>query len=224
MFEQFENRQMLTVTVEPEYPGYWRVIGTEGADFIMVQIDDSTQIGTITYGGQEYSFPEVYVVTVEGRGGDDIISGSVVNGTSGSNGNIVLDGGAGNDNLSVANSGAIWCGPGDDVADLYDVWMGEIYGEDGNDIVTGHGYCPGAVFSGGAGNDYVDLRTVTSPEGNLLLGGSGNDTLIGSSYNDQFWGGPDTDTAYGGGGYNEFYEIENVVGRPPYRPPNPPQY
>ncbi|MEI9419035.1 beta strand repeat-containing protein, partial [Mesorhizobium sp. Cs1321R2N1] len=74
-----------------------------------------------------------------------------------------------------------------------------LFGEDGNDILTGiNGH--DAILSGGRGID-----TLTGMDGNdTLYGGSGNDTLIGASGNDTLVGGSGQDTMTGGTGADTF--------------------
>jgi Ca2+-binding RTX toxin-like protein len=102
----------------------------------------------------------------------------------GSVSHIFLDGGAGNDTITVASSVGIGVnidgGVGNDL----------LVGGAGDDIITGDGGADTLV--GGAGND-------------TLIGGGGNDILRGLAGNDYLWGGWGDDTLYGGAGNNQLY-------------------
>ena len=82
---------------------------------------------------------------------------------------------------------------GDDVLTIDDsngpMPPGNLFGGDGNDILTGSG--SDDVLDGGPGND-------------TLFGRGGNDTLIGGPGNDTLIGGPGTDQLFGGEGDDVF--------------------
>src|SRR6266567_5039917 len=80
----------------------------------------------------------------------------------------------------------------------------QVFGQDGNDIVTldeTNGALPGAQLFGGAGND-----TLTGGSGNdLLFGGAGDDILLGKGGNDLLFGGAGNDTLTGGTGDDQMF-------------------
>jgi Ca2+-binding RTX toxin-like protein len=89
-----------------------------------------------------------------------------------------------------------------------------IYGDDGNDTLTG-GAEDDAIL-GGAGDDVIatgdgynvasggdGADLITGGEGtDLLSGGAGDDTLLGAGGDDVLFGGPGTDLLDGGAGNN----------------------
>lgn len=153
---------------------------------------------------------EYTVENLVGGSGDDTLTGSsAVNTINGGNGNDTIDG--------VAN---ITCPATGD----------SLIGGAGNDIfLMGTAANCGVVVSGGAGSDIVDYSQRTADltitldglandgdptansgageKGNIskldveiVLGGSGDDTITGSANDDQLHGGPGNDTLNGGAG------------------------
>jgi Ca2+-binding RTX toxin-like protein len=113
--------------------------------------------------------------------------------------------GAGNDNINVSatnflnSSNYISAGGGNDIVVGGATGIRNfIFGEDGNDNLTG-GNLTGAYgdyLVGGIGNDYLyGLAGIDN-----LDGGSGNDYLYGGEGNDYLTGGIDNDILYGGVG------------------------
>ena len=121
-------------------------------------------------------------LSIDGTGGDDVISGAGGSGTGGAYGGAIsITGGPGDDTLTG--------GSGDDT----------FFGGDGND-----------AFDGGPGTDTVDFsgapNAITANLGTGIATGAGSDTLnsietlIGSSFADHLTGGSGTDTLNGGPG------------------------
>ncbi|HWJ95025.1 MAG TPA: DUF4214 domain-containing protein [Telluria sp.] len=81
-----------------------------------------------------------------------------------------------------------------------------IEGGDGDDHIYGNGGFD--LIYGGNGNDILDIRQrpdtagklVDNPDGAILDGGAGNDTLAGGSGNDGLYGGGGNDMLFGGDG------------------------
>ena len=135
----------------------------------------------------------------------------------------ILYGGLGNDTLTRTR-GNIYGGAGDDVLSLSKV--GNLYGEDGNDILNGgerknildggtgndqlFGYQGRDILNGGIGHDYLDggwgHDQLDGGKGNdQLLGDRGRDILNGGAGDDYLDGGWGHDQLDGGGG-NDFLE------------------
>jgi Ca2+-binding RTX toxin-like protein len=80
----------------------------------------------------------------------------------------------------------------------------QVFGQGGNDTIAldeANGALPGALLSGGAGND-----TLTGGSGDdLLFGGTGNDILLGKGGNDMLFGGDGNDTLTGGSGSDQMF-------------------
>lgn len=161
-------------------------------------------------------------VLIDGRGGNDTITGSDFNDTlRGGDGDDLLQGGAGDDTL-VGGPGfdTLLGGNGNDRLYIsgYDDW-GD--GGDGYDTVVVQGGGPVYIdldvwnverAYGGDGDDYFygDYRAVSveinAGAGNdWLVGGSANDTLRGGAGNDSFEGGVGADLIVGGDGVDIAY-------------------
>lgn len=131
-------------------------------------------------------------VQVDGRDGDDTITGGGENDT--------LLGGAGNDHIS-GNGGA-------------DV----ILGEDGNDLIEGNGGSD--HIAAGLGDDvvYGDFADGTADYGSdTIEGNAGNDVLVGGGNNDVIIGEGGRDTIIGGGGNDRMFNgpgVDKIFGGP----------
>jgi Ca2+-binding RTX toxin-like protein len=127
--------------------------------------------------------------TVDGGGGDDMITGGTGNDIlNGGDGLDDIDGGSGNDTVDG--------GDGDD----------DIYGGDGNDILAG-----------GAGDDYVygdeDDDTLNGGDGDDTLdGGAGNDILDGGAGADLLDGGDGDDQLFSLSGVECGCEMDVLFG------------
>lgn len=160
---------------------------------------------------------------MDGRGGNDTLSGSAGNDTLsggaghdnvfGGSGSDTLTGGDGNDHLygQSANGGT-------DSADSVDGGAGSDYlqgnagadtldGGDGSDRINGG--ADNDTIRGSTGNDTINGNlgndTIDGGEGNdSLRGGQGNDSIIGGTGNDVLSGDLGTDTLTGGAGTDIF--------------------
>jgi Ca2+-binding RTX toxin-like protein len=194
--ENLERRRLLSVTVNETSPGFYEINGDESDNAIVVSVsqgDQSFTLDGITYTGVSY----IYVF---GNGGNDTINVSAA-----SAGSIAasIDGGDGDDQLSLNFDGGIWGGEGDDVIFLSDSFQGVVSGDGGNDQIFVSGECVDAEAWGGDGNDLIDAS-----ENNyhvVLHGGEGNDTIYGSDYNDQIYGDGGLNSLYGLGGNDTIY-------------------
>ncbi|WP_425490124.1 beta strand repeat-containing protein, partial [Azospirillum tabaci] len=145
---------------------------------------------------------------IGGGGGDDQLFGEAGDDTlSGGAGNDSLDGGVGYDTL-YGNDGddtllggdfdSLDGGAGNDVLSLDNLSYGYAHGGLGDDSLTGgsgiqwlYGDAGNDTLSGGAGNDSLD-------------GGAGNDSLDGGAGNDALYSGSGIDTLTGGSGGDVF--------------------
>ncbi len=147
--------------------------------------------------------PVTGTLTITGDSADDTIR------VWSSNGNIYINGyNPGTGALSAASVKWIIArgGGGDDTIDLSGVHAAnfphlesdsvKIYGEDGNDTLTGSAFA--CKVDGGNGDD----RLVSGIGDDTLDGGPGDDILLGYHGNDRLWGGSGNDTLWGGGGNN----------------------
>jgi Ca2+-binding RTX toxin-like protein len=137
----------------------------------------------ITIVGSQPELASTYPVTIDGRGGDDILkdsndeAGRTISGGPGNDtieglaGNDTLDGGDGNDEVN-GNAG-----------------NDTVRGGSGDDVVNGDNYkAPGAdVIDGGPGNDQIDDWTIpsaaTHPQPAVSLDGAANDGRPGEGDN-----------------------------------------
>ncbi|MFC9848786.1 calcium-binding protein [Streptomyces sp. NPDC060223] len=125
---------------------------------------------------------------------------------SGLNGNYV-DGGAGNDTLTVGEASVAMGGDGNDTIHAGKGTLA--LGNKGNDTIFSTGFVDGGVgsdvISGGAGGQSLNggdgADKISGGTGNdRLYGGKGNDTLHGNSGNDTIYGNSGNDKLYGGPG------------------------
>lgn len=179
-----------------------------GADITFITADGSLQIGTntgpetLTVGGDDdsaiYSLGGVDTITISGDGnhivdggaGDDIIS------VTGGEGFHTIFGGAGGDDIdgsAADGSLTINGGLGADVI-VGGTIADRIYG---NDVVTVAGTTDGNdTIDGAAGNDYINGNAGDDS----LVGGLGNDRIFGGAGKDIIDGGTENDTINGNKG------------------------
>jgi len=172
--ENLETRRLCSVTVTQGYPGYYQIDGDNGANSIVVSVNQNAQTFTlngVTYTGVSY-------IVVNGYGGNDHIA---VTGSPGPIGCTIRDG-DGNDSVSLNFDGAIYTGNGQDTISLKDSFEGEVHTGDGNDQIYVSGQCVGAVIYGGNGNDLIDASANLS--GVTIFAGNGNNIIYGSNYDD----------------------------------------
>jgi hypothetical protein len=210
MIERLEARRLLTtIQPDPNYTGYYAVIGTEQNDNIEINIngvegqnsisvtDSNGFSGTITnaialrvqlLGGDDWcgvqrtSFDQNRLnvhPTISGGPGDDWIQGQ----------DISAWGDEGHDWLLTYDGykPELWGGPGDDTLTLegavYDAW---IYGDDGNDVVNVVGV-----------STYVRVQTGEGDDEIALSGGNYRDEVSAGNGIDTVWGAQIQDNLYG---------------------------
>ncbi len=143
--------------------------GGEGRDLLM-----GTGTDDVLFLDARSGAPRIAdIEAIDAGAGNDVID---LTSTRFSYGDVVLDGGTGND--------VLWANAGNDV----------LFGGDGSDTLDG-----GAghdILQGGAGNDTLRDRTGAG----LLDGGAGGDTLFGGAGNEFFLGGTGNDTILTGAG------------------------
>ena len=194
--EQLECRRLFSVSVNETSPGYYEINGDESDNVIVVSV--SQDDGSFTLDGNTYT--GVNYIYVYGKGGNDTIQVSApAPGSIGAS----IDGGDGNDQLSLNFDGGIWGGAGDDVINLADSFQGNVSGDAGNDRITIQGECVDAQILGGDGNDYIDASQ--NDYRVVVRGGEGDDTIFGSQFNDQIYGDGGHNHLYGLGGNDTFY-------------------
>lgn len=129
---------------------------------------------------------------------DFVLEASATNGTAGgdliNSGNYAVRGYAGNDTITSAANG------------------GQIFGGDGDDLITRtSGNNTGVFVYGEAGNDTISGGGgVSGNPGEILRGGAGNDSINGNGGSDWLQGGMDSDTLTGGTG-NDFFEYKSAA-------------
>ncbi|MDF5710383.1 MAG: calcium-binding protein [Nostoc sp. S4] len=191
----------------------------------------STNVGAITVGTRLVNYKNIERLSITGTFFDDYIVGSNGNDTPdpGGDGNDTIDGGTGDDLLSVnffaptegitstfnttTNVGSI--SSGTTLVSYKDIErlsiIGTIYddyivGNNGNDIL--YALAGNDTVIGGKGNDYLGVIG-SSSSNNILNGDAGDDTLDAqySSGDNLLSGGDGNDTlsAYGALGNNTFY-------------------
>lgn len=120
--------------------------------------------------------------------GDDKITSSVANLA-----NVTIDGGAGNDTLTLSDSGNF------SIAESFELGLGlavknieKLQLANGNNEVSIVFNTPGIFeINGGNGNDTIS--TLFSPKSNIINGGEGNDTILILGNNDTVTGGSGKD-------------------------------
>lgn len=197
LIETLESRRLLSSTVIETYPGVYEVYGDENPNDISL---------SVSMGGESFvldgnAYFGVATIYVDGGGGDDTISVISVDG-AGSIG-AGVNGGDGNDIVSLNFDGAVRTGVGDDIIYLTDSFYGEADGDEGNDQIYIIGETVDARIIGGNGDDFIDCRQ--SRYGVVVRAGNGNDTVYGSSFDDVIYGGPGNDVLHGYGGNDAFY-------------------
>ncbi len=157
-----------------------RVIGTYRAAYIRsIVVDGTNGNDVINASNLYYSVP----ITVNGRDGNDKITGGI--------GNDTLNGGAGNDTING--------GYGDDIInggtgnDTLNGGAGndKLYGESGNDILDGGSGTD--LLRGGDGNDHLSGGIAADS----IYGDAGNDTIMDSTSIDMVFGGSGVDMING---------------------------
>jgi len=183
--------------------GYDTVVGTNGADLFLYQfligpdgtLQGSEFWGDIPFFADNYDFTDPRFISVEQfnlGAGDDIFNFTTTDGYQYLLGDLVVNGGLGND--------IIWLNSGSDL----------VYGGEGNDWIDGgagndeiHGGAGNDLLFGGAGDDLIfgnegDDEIAGGDGDDNLWGGDGNDIILGDDGNDEMYGGAGDDFMRGG--------------------------
>jgi Ca2+-binding RTX toxin-like protein len=198
--ERLESRRLWSVTVIQGFPGFYEVHGDDTDNDISIHI--SVEREEFTLDGQTYT--GVQQLTVYGMGGNDSITvaANALGLVSAS-----VDGGEGDDQISINLDGAARGGGGNDSIYLYDSFRGEVYGQEGDDYIWLGGSNIDANIHGGEGNDYINASTNNYRI--FIHGGGGNDTIYGSDFDDQLFGGLGMDIIFAQGGNDEVFSFDN---------------
>lgn len=124
-----------------------------------------------------------------GEGDDAITGGSAYD---------FIDAGAGNDTI-IAYGGFVTGGSGDDVISSGGNSLLIVYGDEGNDQITGSSVDD--KLDGGSGDDWV----IGGDGADLIHGRAGNDNLSGNEGDDKLVGSQGNDFIDGGSGNDEIY-------------------
>lgn len=210
-----DGRDEMTSTISTEWSDYFNLTvdqsGGAGADTLSSMIEVSDENGF--YGGSTANN------RLTGDDGGDALSGAITlnvyelsssldvqNDFSGGSGNDTIDAA-----LTVVFSVDSYASEG-----TYDIGVNLLAGDDGNDTLSGsvavENNLTDATFTGHSelyGGDGHDRLTVTGGTGNILDGGTGNDTLVGGDGEDRLIGGEGFDTLTGGLGADTF--VFNVI-------------
>ena len=194
--ESLEDRRLRSVTVEQYFPGFYTVKGDESDNVITIDVDQVNQ--TFSLDGQ--TFTGVQHVAVSGEGGNDLI---LVSSQPGYNVAASIDGGPGDDILSLNFDGAILGGDGNDRIYLYDSFQGSVSGGRGDDYIWISGACVDPVINGDEGDDWIDASSNFYRV--FIHGGTGNDVIFGSNFDDQIYGDGGNDAIFAMGGNDHVY-------------------
>ncbi len=211
-----------------------RMDGTESSD-VVFDLSNGSNRATLTDGSAardgrmrfsvvdqiatEFSVTGIQTLTIRGNNGDDVLVVSSLDQLF--SGQVILDGGSGNDTLNASTSPkgvTLFGGIGNDtlIGSAFDDYMD---GGDGNDRISGNagndlllGGAGDDVISGGAGDDTISggagRDTLSGDGGNdvisggagddLIRGGDGDDTLLGDAGKDRLLGGKGVDRLIAG--------------------------
>ncbi len=143
-----------------------------------------------------------------GEGNDTLVGGTGNDTLADDAGNGFLSGGAGNDFIDASNADGAYIDGGDGHDTIRGTYHADtIYGGGGDDFIQG-GNGQDFIFGEG-GNDavYGYYRTPAlesdTDAGNVLNGGSGDDTLVGFTGSDQLTGGGGNDKLFGHAGNDQ---------------------
>jgi Ca2+-binding RTX toxin-like protein len=194
--ERLESRRLCTVTVVEGYPGFYEIYGDENDNEITVDV--SVDLGSFSVEGQ--NFLGVQQLAVYGLGGNDLIMVSAGGPTLVS---ASIDGGEGDDVLSLNFDGAVRGGAGSDRIYLYDSFRGQAYGGGSDDYIWISGGCVDASVNGDDGDDWIDASSNFYKV--FIHGGDGNDVIFGSNFDDHLFGDGGNNAIYGMGGNDKVY-------------------
>lgn len=194
-----------------------------GSYYIVGKVDSGNTVKETNENNNVFSTANLGAITIN-SGGPTMVEGTsaadtiIVSSSNGKiavkingksttyNGSVSIDGGAGNDSITIGDgvSGiSVNGGDGDDYivdGDGSNTLSGgagkdKIYGGEGNDRLNGNGGNDKLFGEGGA---------------DRLYGGDGNDYLDGGSSNDRLEGDAGDDTMYGQSGDDKFYAKDNT--------------
>ncbi|HEV8377980.1 MAG TPA: hypothetical protein VGP99_03955 [Tepidisphaeraceae bacterium] len=194
--ESLEGRRLLTVTVVQGYPGFYEIYGDESDNEITIEVN----VLDHSFGVEGQTFSGVQQLAVYGEGGNDLI---MVSAAPGSSISASIDGGDGDDILSLNFDGAVRGGGGNDRIYLYDSFRGEAYGGSNDDYIWISGGCVDAYVDGDDGDDWIDASSNFYKV--FIHGGEGNDVIFGSSFDDHLFGDGGNNAIYGLGGDDKIY-------------------
>ena len=202
--EMLERRRLLSVSVVEGYPGFYEVYGDTSSDVISVSFSDGAfTIDGTTYGGVAY-------VTIFGDGGDDVIDVGAAPWPVG----VTVNGGHGNDSVTIHSAGAVFGEEGSDVLRLSNSFRGTAFGGSGDDWIVLAGDCIDPRIDGGDGSDVLDA--MGNNFGIFAHGGKGEDAIYGSNFDDQLYGDAGNDLLFGSGGndvaYSNDQQPDRVIG------------
>jgi len=197
--ESLEGRRLLTVTIIQGYPGFYEVFGDDSDNEITIDVNSDAHSFSID--GRNFS--GVDQLAVYGGGGNDQIQVSKTSSFNLSTISASIDGGDGDDILSLNFDGAIRGGQGNDRIYLYDSFRGEAYGGGGDDYIWVSGGCVDAFVNGDEGDDWIDASSNFYRV--FIHGGEGNDVIFGSNFDDFIFGDGGNDAIYALGGNDHVY-------------------
>lgn len=164
-------------------------------DFVLgSEVENLQLVGSATSGTGSFRDNEIFATTsaviIDGRGGDDRLTGSRFADT--------IIGGSGNDTVrAAAGNDAVSGGSGNDVL-RGNGGADEVNGDDGDDIIFGG--TGDDTLNGGDGRDTINGEG----QNDMLDGGAGIDRLFGGLGDDIIIGGADRDVLFGDAGADTF--------------------
>jgi len=245
MIEHFEARRLLAFSSSLSN-GLLTVVGNNSAERLQIEVSGSQLVvrsftGSTTDTPVNFVLANVTGITINGRGGDDVVilgSVSIPATIRGGAGNDTLFGGNGND--VIRGEGGIDILNGRDGNDTLDGGVGSDYVHGGagrrdevdysarlGGVRLGLGSIPDDGENGENDNVWFDVEVARGGRGNdtmstttgrdvIFFGNAGNDSLTGGSGNDFFDGGVGRDVLSGLGGNDTFIandgEIDTLTG------------
>jgi Ca2+-binding RTX toxin-like protein len=135
------------------------------------------------------------VTIIGGDGNDSITGGSHA---------VLIDGGIGNDTISLRSSATVYAGDGNDTVTASSAGAPNIDLGNGNDYLAISSGVTTFTVTGGAGNDTINVSSLSSAPG-LISGGTGDDSVRAGLGNDTIYTGTGTDLISGNDGNDKIY-------------------
>lgn len=135
------------------------------------------------------------VTLIGGDGNDSITGGSHA---------VLVDGGIGNDTISLRSSATVYAGDGNDTVTASSAGAPSIDLGNGNDYLAVSSGVTAFTVTGGAGNDTINVSSLSSAPG-LISGGTGDDSVRAGLGNDTIYTGTGTDLVSGNDGDDKIY-------------------